>query len=332
MRAARLHAAGDIRLHDEPDPVAGPGDELVRVTAVGLCGSDRHWFTTGEIGDSRLTTPLVLGHEIAGTIAEGPRRGTRVAVDPADPCGACDVCLGGRANLCPTMRFAGHGSTDGGLRALMAWPSHLLHPLPDDVADGEAALLEPLGVALHAIALAGIQLGMRVSVHGCGPIGLLLVQALRALGPATLVATDTRPHRVTAAREMGATEAWLAGPGEPTPAPQVDVAFEVAGEDAAVASAIEAVRPGGIVVLIGIPDEDRTSFPAASARRKELSLLLCRRMTAGDLPRAIDAVVAGTVRLGGLITGRFPLEDVVDAFAATVERRGHKVIVEPSAP
>jgi L-iditol 2-dehydrogenase len=331
MRVARLHAAGDVRLHDEPDPVHAPGEELVRVTAVGLCGSDRHWFTTGGIGDARLARPLVLGHEIAGTIADGRRRGTRVTVDPADPCGDCDLCRAGRSNLCPTLRFAGHGSTDGGLRTLMAWPSHLLHALPDAIADAEGALLEPLGVALHAIGLADVRPGMRFSIHGCGPIGLLLVQVLRGMGAGAIVATDTRAHRVEAARDLGATEAWLAGTREPMLTPPVDVAFELAGEDSAVASAIEAVRPGGTVVLIGIPDDDRTSFPAASARRKELSLILCRRMTGSDLDRAIDLVAAGRVELGGLVSDRFPLDAVADAFAATAEFKGLKTIVEPAA-
>lgn len=327
MKAARLHAARDLRLHDEPDATAGPEEELVRVTAVGLCGSDRHWFTTGGIGDATISRPLVLGHEIAGTLVDGPRRGMRVAIDPADPCGRCDICRAGRANLCPTLRFAGHGSTDGGLRSLMAWPGRLLHPLPDAIADDEAALLEPLGVALHAIDLAEVPAGSRVSVHGCGPIGLMLIQLLRGLGAETIVATDPLPHRIEAARLLGATDARLVG--EPGPSSTVEVAFEVAGEAAAVSSAIDAVRPGGQVVLIGIPDDDVTSFPAAAARRKELTLSLCRRMTASDLPRAIALVATGRVELRPLISARLPIERAAEAFAALVDRRGLKTIVQP---
>jgi L-iditol 2-dehydrogenase len=326
VRAARLHGPGDLRLHDEQDPIPAPGEELVRVTAVGLCGSDRHWFMTGGIGDATISRPLVLGHEIAGTVVDGPRSGTRVAIDPADPCGRCDICRADRANLCPTLRFAGHGSTDGGLRSLMAWPSRLLHPVPDAIPDDEAALLEPLGVALHAVDLGEVLAGSRISVHGCGPIGLMIVQLVRGLGAETIVAMDPLPHRVDAARQLGATDARLVG--EPPPSSIVDVAFEVAGEDSAVASAIDAVRPGGRVVLIGIPDDDVTSFPAAAARRKELTLTLCRRMTASDLPRAIALMAAGRVELRPLISARHPIERAAEAFAALVDRRGLKTIVQ----
>ncbi len=140
MRVARLFAAGDVRLVEEPVPKAVPeGHSLVRGTAVGLCGSDLHWFAQGGIRDAVLKDPLVLGHEFAGVIAAGPRAGTRVAVDPAIPCGACATCQEGNPNLCPTVRFAGHGSTDGGLREFLVWPDRQLHPLPDGISDADSA-------------------------------------------------------------------------------------------------------------------------------------------------------------------------------------------------
>ena len=328
MKALRLHAVGDLRLHEERDPTPAPGESLVRVTAVGLCGSDRHWFADGGIGDATLTRPLVLGHEIAGVVEAGPRRGERVALDPADPCRRCEVCLGGRGHLCPDMRFAGHGETDGGLRSLMAWPDHLLHPVPDAIADAEAALLEPLGIALHAIDLANVRPGTSAAVHGCGPIGLLLVQLLRGMGCGPIVATDLLPHRVEAARAAGATHARSALDPRPD-AVVVDVAFEVAGEDAAVAEAVRDVRPGGRVILVGIPADDRTSFPASVARRKGLAILLCRRMTSADLPRAIRMAASGRVDLASLVSERHPLDAFQAAFEALVERRALKIVVEP---
>src|SRR6185312_3584379 len=130
MRAVRLYAAGDLRLVEEPDPQPAAGETLVRVTDVGLCGSDLHWFEEGGIGDARLTRPVVPGHEIAGVVQSGPLAGTPVALDPAIPDGVCATCLRGYRNLCPNVLFAGHGTIDGGLRELMAWPTHLLHPLP----------------------------------------------------------------------------------------------------------------------------------------------------------------------------------------------------------
>lgn len=340
MRVVRLHAAGDLRPHEEPEPVPGPGEELVRVTAVGLCGSDRRWFVDGGIGDATLSRPLVLGHEIAGIVESGPRRGLRVAIDPADPCERCDLCMAGRANLCVSLRFAGHGSTDGGLRSRMAWPGRLLHPLPDAIPDAEGALLEPLAIAIHAVDLGEVRPGMSAGVYGCGPIGLLLVQLLRLIGCAPVIATDRLAHRVAAARAMGATDALRVDPDPKDPdaarpassvaESSVDVAFEVAGEDAAVADAVRSVRPGCRVILVGIPADDRTSFRASVARRKGIQLLLCRRMTARDLPRAIRLVEAGGLELASLISERHGIEAVGSAFASLVDRRGLKIIVEPA--
>jgi L-iditol 2-dehydrogenase len=335
---ARLHAPGDVRLVREATPTPGPGEVLIRVTAVGLCGSDQHWYREGGIGDAGLVRPLVLGHEFGGVILDGARAGERVAADPADPCGRCDPCRGGRANICIATRFAGFGTTDGALRSVMAWPSHLLHRVPDSVGDDEAALLEPLGVALHALDLAPIAVGARAGVYGCGPLGLLLVQLLRLGGASVIVATDRLTHRVAAARGMGATHGFVVGGGPTDPAlggdPReipVDVAFEVAGDDDAIADAIAAVRPGGRIVLVGIPDDDRTSFPAAAARRKELSFHVSRRMADTDLPRAIGLAAARRVDLSALITHRYPLDEVPDAFAMLASRRGLKVVVKPAA-
>ncbi len=142
MKAARLHGAGDIRLGEEPVPEPGPGMCLVRVTAVGICGSDLHWWDEGGIGDAALTAPMVLGHEAAGVIEDGPRRGERVAIDPAIWCGTCRPCRDGYRNLCTRVQFAGHGSQDGAMREFMAWPDHLLHHLPDGITDAGGAVLE----------------------------------------------------------------------------------------------------------------------------------------------------------------------------------------------
>ena len=301
--AARLHARGDIRVAPERETAPGPGEVRIDVTSVGICGSDLHWFEEGGIGDARLGRPLVLGHEFAAVIVDGPRAGERVAVDPADPCGHCPSCVAGRENLCLAMRFAGHGTTDGALRRSMTWPERLLHRLPDTLTDDDGALLEPLGVAIHAVDLGRIPVGGRVGVYGCGPIGLLLIQLALASGASSVVATDVLAHRVVAARRFGADLALVVDAGADDQvdtaaaaaadadrlAPgfgadrrtaretAVDVAFEAAGTDAALSDAIAAVRPGGRVVLVGIPGGDRTSFAAGLARRKELSLVLSRR-------------------------------------------------------
>lgn len=336
LKALRLHPGAPPALHDEPDPTAGDGELLIRVTAVGLCGSDRHWLTEGGIGDAVLEAPLVLGHEFAGVVAAGARTGERVVLDPAIACAECRVCRAGLPHLCPRMRFAGHGETDGALRTLIAWPAALAHRVPDALPDDQAPLLEPLGVALHALDLGHVGSGSTAAVFGCGPIGLLLVQALRSAGASVVLATEPLAHRREVAAAMGAASTLAGGdPAVATAAREatdglgVDVAFEAAGDDGALDDAIAATRPGGRVVLVGIPDADRTTFTASVARRKGLTLLLCRRMRPPDLPRAIDLVASGAVRLDGLVTARHGLDGWRQAFDALIDRRGIKVVVEP---
>jgi L-iditol 2-dehydrogenase len=322
VKVLRLHGARDLRLHDEPSPAAAAGEVLVRVTAVGLCGSDRHWFEEAGIGDAVLERPLVLGHEFVGVIEGGPRAGERVAVDPAIPCTRCVTCLAGQPHLCLEVRFAGHDVTDGALRTRLTWPAELAHPLPDSLSDTEATLLEPLGVALHALDLGHVRAGTTAGVFGCGPIGLLLIQALQAAGASSVVVSDVLRHRLEAAVALGATAAVS---GDEI----VDVAFETAGEDAALDDAIAATRPGGRVVLVGIPTSDRTSFTASAARRKGLTLLLSRRMEAADLTRALRLVESGLVDLAQLVTARYGLDEWRDAFSDLVQQRGLKVVIEP---
>ena len=334
MRVLRLHGAGDLRLHAEPEPTPGPGESLLRVTAVGVCGSDLHWLEEEGIGDARLAKPLVLGHEFAGVIASGERRGKRVAVDPSVPCGTCEFCLEGNPNLCSDLRFAGHGSEDGALREYMAWPTRCLHSLADSLTDADGVMLEPLGVAIHAVDLGHVKPGMTVGVFGCGPIGLLVLQVARAAGATRLIATDKLPHRLEAARSFGAVEVFQAADGREsveilaaTGGKGVDVAFEATEENGGVEAAITAARPGGTVVLIGIPSDDRTAFTASVARRKGLTIKLTRRMK-HVYPRAIRLVEGGMVDVRSLVTHRFPLTEYHRAFSVAQRREGLKVVIE----
>ena len=315
MKVARLHGIGDVRLSDEPIPTPGPGEALVQVTAVGLCGSDLHWYQEAGIGDERLDRPLVVGHEFAGVTETGQR----VAVDPAVPCTVCAYCQAGHPNLCSNLRFAGHAAEDGGLREWMAWPKQCLVPLPDSLSAAEGAMLEPLGVALHAVDLGHVRAGQSVGVFGCGPIGLLVLQVARAAGATDLYVSEPLPHRLEAAQGFGGV-AW-------TPGRQVDVAFECAGAEGAVQDAIAAAKPGGCVVLVGIPDDDRTWFTASVARRKGLTIKLSRRMK-HTYPRAIRLVETGRVDASGLVTLRFPLERIAEAFVSARRRAGLKVMVD----
>ena len=328
MRVARLHGTRDIRLSDEPTPAPREGECLVRVEAVGLSGSDLHWFAEGGIGASRLTTPLVVGHEFAGVVEAGPLAGRRVAVDPAIPCERCELCREGHPNLCPDVRFAGHGSWDGALREYLSWPTHRLHPLPDSLDGVAGALLEPLGVAIHSVDLGHVEVGARVAIVGCGPIGLLLAQVCAAAGASVALAADPLEHRRAAAARAGAEIAIAPEQVAAWDGPEVDVAFEAAGTDEAVDLALRVARPGARVVLAGIPSGDQTTFSASIARRKGVTLVLVRRMKE-VYPRALRLVATSGIDLQSLVTHRFPLDRVAEAFAVAAEREGLKVVVEP---
>jgi L-iditol 2-dehydrogenase len=331
---ARLHGPGDLRVRDEPSQASTePGWSRVAVTSVGICGSDLHWFLEGSIGDDALDEPVVPGHEFAGVALDGPHAGRRVAVDPAIPCERCEQCRAGRGNLCPTVRFAGHATLDGGLQQELAWPDRLLHPLPDDLSDDAGALLEPLGVAIHAIGLSHVHVGDHVLVVGAGPIGALAMQVARRSGAARVFASEPLAHRQETARRSGADNAW--SPDE-TPAAirdatnglGVDVVVEVAGTDAGITAAVECARPGGRVALGGIPATPRSSFPAAEARRKGLTFVMVRRMHE-TYPRAIRLATTG-IDLDALVTGHWSLADAAAGFASAAARTGDKTIITVS--
>lgn len=334
MKVVRLHGVSDLRMHDEPEPIPDRGELLLRVTAVGICGSDLDWFSEAGIGDAEFTKPLILGHEFAAEIVEGERRGERVAVDPAIPCGECFRCREGNPNLCPSVSFAGYGETDGALRERIAWPASYLYTLPYTISDLEGVMLEPLGVALHSVSLSNLKPGMSVGVFGCGPIGLLIVQLARIMGATQIIATDKLTHRLQAAEVYGATDIFLAQNGQEqkdvlgvTGDEGVDVAFEVAGENEAVETSIETARPGARVVLVGIPSDDRTHFRASSARRKGLTIMICRRMK-HTYPRAIQLVERGLVEVGSLVTHTFGLGEYEQAFATAARREGIKIVIK----
>lgn len=326
MKAVRLYGPRDLRIDDVPAPEPRAGEALVRVRAVGVCGSDVHYYLDGRIGDDVAPVPFTLGHELSGDIvalgpgADGPPIGTRVAVDPAIPCGACEVCLDGNPNCCPDVRFPASPPVQGALCELYAHPADLCVPLPGKLNLAEGAMLEPLGVGIHAVTLAETKPGDSVAVLGAGPIGLLVLQSALRSGARSVYVSEPIPERRALAAKLGATAVcdpqaddpaeWLL---DQTEERGVDVVIEAAWGGEAVAQAIRMARPGGRVVLVGIPREDVCSFPASEARRKELTILMSRRMKA-VYPRAMALVEAGLVDLKAVITHRFPLEAAAQAF------------------
>lgn len=350
MLAARLYGPRDVRVEEISTPSApGPGEALLRVRVVGVCGSDLHTYTDGRIGDTRVQSPLILGHEFGGDVlAVGPDTlnglgeplspGQRVAVDPATPCRRCEMCEAGHPNLCHRLHFCGLWPDDGALQEQMIVKGHTCFPIPDSLTDADAALLEPLGVALHAVDLGKLKVARSVAVLGCGPIGLLIIKLARMSGADPLYAFDCFPWRAEAARAWGATAAWTLDTEDPvkviereTAGRGVDVVFEAAWADHSIAQAAEMARLGGRLVLVGIPSDDELKMRHSAARRKGLTIMMARRMK-HTYPRAIRLVAshADRIALDALISHRFPLRDANRAFAlnAAYEDGVHKVLID----
>ncbi len=312
MLSARLYGPADIRIENVPHPGAPEaGEVLLRVKTTGVCGSDLHPYESGAIGDTLLGSPLILGHEFSGVIEEigagvALQIGTRVAVDPAWTCGVCTECVNGNPNLCRKQRFCGLYPNHGSLCQWMRVPARFCHAMPDSLSDEEAALLEPLGVALHATDLARIRIGASVAILGAGPIGLCLVQLAKLAGAGTVYVSEPLEWRLKLAQQFGAI---------PLPdGVEVDVAIEAAWVDESAQQAVDITRPGGTVVLVGIPLEDKLELKHSALRRKGLTLLMCRRMK-HVYPRTLALVESGRVDVKSMITHRFPLSQAAEAFA-----------------
>jgi len=334
MKAAKLFGPRDMRIVDVPEPRApGVGEALIQVGAVGVCGSDLHTYEDGRIGDTVVREPLVLGHEFAGTVvAVGDRDarnglgepllpGQRVAVEPGLPCWHCDRCEQGHPNLCRHLGFMGLWPDDGALQERLVVPARNCFPLPDTLSMDAGALLEPLGVALHAIDLAKLRLAQPVAVLGCGPIGLLIMRLAKLAGAGTLFALDQFGWRLDAARRWGADETIDITAGDPveqlrerTGGRGVPTVIEAAWAGDAVRQAVEMADLGGRVVLVGIPGDDSAYFKHSTARRKGLSLIMSRRMK-HTYPRATRLATSGAFDLNQLVTHRFPLEQAGTAHA-----------------
>ena len=321
-----------------PDP--GPGEALVKVRAVGICGSDLHWYAEGRIGRSVARYPQVLGHEPAGEVvaadrASGFAPGDRVAIEPATSCGACEFCLAGRHNLCIRATFMGSPQVPGLLLEYALVPAANLVRVPDTLDWTAATLIEPLAVVLHILEVAPVKLGDTVAVLGAGPIGLLLTTAVRAAGAAQVFAAEKQPHRLALARVMGATstvDARTASPAaailDHTRGRGADIVFEASGDGASVNHALQAARPGGIVVLIGLSDQPEMALDVDTAMSKELQVRTIRRSN-HNAHAAIEMLAAGRIP-SALVTHHFNLDESPAAFELLATRTdgAGKIIIE----
>ncbi len=334
--ASVLHRAHDVRLEERMTPQPAPHEVLVEIAAVGVCGSDVHYYEEGRIGQYVVEQPLVLGHEAAGVVVrcgdEATRHapGQRVAIEPGVPCGHCHACRAGHYNLCPYVKFFATPPVDGAFTRYVTIHEDFAHPIPDTVSDVEGALLEPLSVALWGVWKGEVHAGDNVLVTGAGPVGLLTAQVARASG-AHVTVTDVAADRLALAERLGAARTIDVG-AQPLAASDVapDVLLECSGHPAAVADGIRAVRPAGRVVLIGIWPEPDFSLPVQAIQNREIEITGTFRY-ANTYPAAIGLVASGAVDLNSLVTSHHGLAQVEEALTAA---RGNpsavKAIVHPT--
>lgn len=326
MKTSLIYGPRDIRVEDRSDAEPATGQVLLEVSAVGICGSDLHTYLFGDVGGIATLEPLTLGHEAAGVIiaigqgVDSIKVGQRVAIDPAHHCGECERCLAGEPHLCLRLEFMGLYPHHGAMRERMVYPAECCVPIPDRISDISAALLEPLGVALHASRLASIQIGEDVAVIGCGAIGLLLMRLARLAGAGRIFAIDRHPWRLALADAYGASHIIDTTEVDPvaevmraTHKRGVDVALEAAWVTETVDQCVDIARYGGRLVIVGIPAEDEVKFRASVARRKELSIVYSRRMK-HVYPAAISLASSGQVDVERLATHRFSLDQTAQAF------------------
>jgi L-idonate 5-dehydrogenase len=334
MRAFILHGKEDLRQGELPTPGAQSGQVLVKVRRVGICGSDVHYFNHGRVGNFVPKRPFALGHEFAGEVvasgqgAAGFSTGDRVVIDPSQPCGQCRHCRSGRYNLCENMRYFGSASCDphldGGFAEFVAVSARNCHLMPDVMTWGEAAMLEPLSVALHAAQRAGNLAGTSVFVAGGGAIGQLIALAARAFGAAQVVLGDPAEFPRRFALEQGADAAL--NPAEADSEKQAmdfsgggfDVVFEAAGSTQALIHALKIVRRGGTIVQVGtLPPE--VPIPANLIMSKELTVAGSFRF-AHVFPAALTFAASKRIKVEPLISRTFPFDETPQAMALAVAK------------
>ncbi len=331
MRVSLLEEAGRVRLTERPLPVPGPGEVLIRVSAVGVCGSDTHYFEHGRIGPYIVENPLILGHEASGQIAgvgvgiPRDRIGERVSIEPQRPCRACRQCKEGRYNLCPLMAFYATPPVDGAFAEYVIIDSDFAHGIPDSISDAAAALIEPLSVGIAACQKAEVGPGSRILVAGAGPIGVITAQVAMAFGATEVHVTDVSAERLEFALHHGATHVHQVGE---TPGPEdVDAFIDASGAPSAIRAGIGAVRPAGRAVLVGLGADD-LELPINLIQNREIWVTGVFRY-ANTWPLGIALLAAGRVELDALVSGVFKLDEVEAALTSGRHSGAMKSIVDP---
>ena len=336
-RAAVLYAPGDLRVEDRAMPEPAPREVLVEIAAVGVCGSDIHYYEHGRIGSFVVRDPMVLGHESSGrVVALGPGAskhaiGNRVALEPGVPCGRCRECRAGRYNLCRDVRFFATPPIDGAFANYVTIHEDFAFALPDSVSDEAGALMEPLSVGVWACRKASVSAGDSVLVTGAGPIGLLAMQTARAFGATEITVTDVNPHRLALAERTGATRTVnVAETSLDEGGLEVDALIECSGHPTSLKAGIAVLQPAGTAVLVGMGPEEEGVVPISLIQNRELWLTGTFRY-ANTYPTAIALAAHGRVDLEAIVTGHYGLDDAEAALRAGREDPAAvKVMVMPA--
>lgn len=334
MQASVLRRAGEIVLEDRPVPVPAADEVLIKVSSVGICGSDVHYFKEGRIGDFIVDSPLVLGHEAAGTIVavgssvDRSRIGQRVSIEPQRPSATSKQSLSGSYNLCPHIQFYATPPVDGAFAEYVIIQSHFAFAVPDSISDDAAALMEPLSVGIAAARKAKITAGSRVLVTGAGPIGIIALQVAHAFGATEVIVSDVDPGRRAQALKFGADRVLDARVDDAElRSLDVDVFLECSGATPAVISGLYALASAGNAVLVGM-GADEIALPIPLIQNRELVVTGIFRYN-NTWPTAIDLVRTGRVDLDSLVTGTFDLGQVAEALVASTDSNGMKTMVHP---
>lgn len=327
MKSMALTGIREMEMREVPDlEIKEPTDVLIRMGAVGVCGSDVHYYTTGRIGSQVVSYPFTVGHEGAGTVAEtgsGVTRvqpGDRIAIEPAMTCGTCDQCLAGRANTCRHNRFLGcPGQVEGCLSEYIVMPEACCFHIREHATLPQATISEPLAIGVYAVKHSVPMAGATVGILGMGPIGMTVMLPARLGGPEKVFITDKVPERQALARAMGAD--YAGNPDQEDVVEAIldqtphglDVVFECCGQQDALDQAIDLLKPGGKLMLIGIPEVDRVSFVVDHMRRKEICVQNVRRQE-GCVQEALDLIEKRRIDVDPLITHRFSFDRTREAF------------------
>jgi L-iditol 2-dehydrogenase len=316
-----------MEIKEFPMPeIREPDEVLIRMKVVGVCGSDVHYYVNGKIGSQVVAYPFPVGHEGAGEVVKvgagvtSVSPGDRIAVEPAMPCGECDQCRAGRPHTCRKLRFLGcPGQADGCLSEYIVMPEKSCFKIPDSMSYTEAAISEPLAIGLYAVNQSVPLKGATIGILGFGPIGMSVLLSAIAKGAEKIYVTDLVDERLLIAKESGAS--WTGNPLKSDVVSEIrgkeplllDVIFECCGKQEAVDQAVELLKPGGKLMIIGIPEFDRWSFPVDPMRHKEICIQNVRRQN-HSLGETLELMETKRVDVGRMPTHRFPFSNTKEAF------------------